>query len=146
MQWIYVCHAVCIIVYARMPVYVSIYVYVAHSLYAGMPSVSECVWHASLCVIVCQAQRGTGGGQSGVPGHPRIQPLSSMLELVPVLTFILLFSCPCLAHCKIPTRLNHVVLISSLEEIRFLQSCFVNSNVGGSSIVSGRECRRWRMK
>ena len=64
-----------------------VYVYVAHRLYAG---VSECVWHASLCVIVCQAQRGTGDGQSGVPGHPRIQPLSSMLELVPVITFILL--------------------------------------------------------
>ena len=75
--------------YARMPVCK----YVPHSLYAGMP-VSKCV----ACQPVCDCMPGTAWpagavGQSGLPEHPRIRPLSSMLELVPVLTFIILILC-----------------------------------------------------
>ena len=48
--------------------------------YAG---VCECV----VCQAVCDCMPGTAwppstAGQSGVPQHPRLQPLSSMLELL----------------------------------------------------------------
>ena len=80
-------------------------------------------------------------GQSGLPEHPRIRPLSSMLGLVPVLTFIILillsrtYSQLVTWSCKMPSRLTHVVIIDSLdhyEELSFLQSCFVNVGVGES--------------
>ena len=127
--------------------------YVPHSLYVGIP-VSECVARQPVCdCMPGTAWPGGAAGQSGVPEHPRLQPLSSMLELVPVLKFII-FILLCRIDLqlvpwsnKMPSRLTHVVIIASLvhfEEISFLLSCFVNANVGGS--VSGRECRRWRMK
>ena len=114
---------------------------VPHSMYASMP-----VCESVACQHVCDCMPGTawpGGaaGQSGVPEHPRLQPLSSMLELVPVLTFIisiLLFRIYLQLvpwSCKMPSRLTHVVIIDSLahfEEISFLQSCFVNVGVGES--------------
>lgn len=123
--------------YARMPVCK----YVPHSLYAGMP-VSKCV----ACQPVCDCMPGTAWpagavGQSGLPEHPPIRPLSSMLELVPVLTFIILillsrtYSQLVTWSCKMPSRLTHVVIIDSLdhyEEFSFLQSCFVNVGVGES--------------
>ena len=102
--------------YARMPVYK----YVPHSLYAGMP-VSKCV----ACQPVCDCMPGTAWpagavGQSGLPEHPRIRPLSSMLELVPVLKFII-FILLCRIDLqlvpwskKMPSWLTHVVVIASL--------------------------------
>ena len=57
--------------------------FVPHSMYASMP-----VCESAACQHVCDCMPGTAwpsgaGGQSGVPRHPWLRPLSSMVELPP---------------------------------------------------------------